>query len=385
MMALIPKRGTLPVAYLGSQKPSGHRSIRFMHSLVKQHRHHLKMKTYVSIRNRVTRTFSMATACSASQSSELEGGSQNPLITLYKFSRPHTVLGTFVSIVSVSMLAVSPTAPLSRMSTVACMCQALLPALLMNVCIVGLNQIYDIEIDKINKPELPLASGELSVPAAWWIVSVAGMLSLAMGAYSRSIPLFCTLVGSLALGIAYSIDIPYLRWKRYPTLAAMCILSVRAVLVQFGFFFHMKLCQTTVIQDHIHGNSILGEKSLLFTTFFMLVFSIVIALFKDIPDMQGDRQSGMRTFAVKLGTTRIFWICISLLQMAYASSIVYSVLLLDDIVIKVCSILLHGLAALFVLARAKQTDLSSPKEIYACYMDVWKAFYFEYMLIPLLR
>lgn len=40
--------------------------------------------------------------------------------------------------------------------------QALVPALLMNVSIVGLNQLYDVEIDKINKPYLPLASGEMT-------------------------------------------------------------------------------------------------------------------------------------------------------------------------------------------------------------------------------
>ena len=40
--------------------------------------------------------------------------------------------------------------------------QALVPALLMNISIVGLNQLYDVEIDKINKPYLPLASGEMT-------------------------------------------------------------------------------------------------------------------------------------------------------------------------------------------------------------------------------
>ena len=36
---------------------------------------------------------------------------------------------------------------------------AVSPALLANVYIVGLNQLSDIEIDRVNKPELPLASG----------------------------------------------------------------------------------------------------------------------------------------------------------------------------------------------------------------------------------
>jgi homogentisate solanesyltransferase len=36
-----------------------------------------------------------------------------------------------------------------------------------NGYIVGINQIYDVDIDKVNKPFLPVAAGELSVPLAW--------------------------------------------------------------------------------------------------------------------------------------------------------------------------------------------------------------------------
>ena len=39
----------------------------------------------------------------------------------------------------------------------------MIPALLMNICIVGLNQIFDVPIDRINKPYLPLASGEFTM------------------------------------------------------------------------------------------------------------------------------------------------------------------------------------------------------------------------------
>lgn len=342
-------------------------------------------KFHLKTRSLASGSPSLATYCAAGQPSIVEGKNQNALVTLYKFSRPHTVLGTFISILSISVLAVNPNLPFSAADIVACVGKALAPALLMNVCIVGLNQIYDVEIDKINKPYLPLASGELSVQSAWWIVSSAGLLSIVLGMYSQSPPLLWTLLGSLVLGIVYSIDIPYLRWKQYPTLAAMCILSVRAVMVQFGFFFHMKFCQHMMTTNQTIVQHILGEKALVFTTCFMLVFSVVIALFKDIPDMQGDQQSGMRTFAVKLGTRKIFWTCISLLQIAYASSILYSFVSVDNMTMKVCSVLFHGAAALFILARARQTNLSNPKQIYACYMDIWKAFYFEYMLIPLLR
>lgn len=49
-----------------------------------------------------------------------------------------------------------------------------------NGYIVGINQIYDVDIDAINKPFLPVASGELSPGVAW-------MLCLAMAAGVRGL------------------------------------------------------------------------------------------------------------------------------------------------------------------------------------------------------
>lgn len=305
------------------------------------------------------------------------------LSSIYKFSRPHTILGTLVSVISISLLGCNTGVPL--FGAVKHVAKALVPALLMNICIVGLNQIYDIDIDKINKPYLPLASGELRVDTAWWIVGMSGFVSLALGALAQSRPLILTLSGSLILGILYSMDLPFMRWKKYPAVAAACILSVRAVLVQFGFYFHMKLCQSTgIMQSQIGIHDILAERSLLFATSFMFVFSIVIAMFKDIPDMDGDEQAGLKTFTVRLGPKRIFWSCIALLELAYMSSIGYSIVYMGGAT-RLVSIALHGVMSLFLWSRAQQADLSNPKSIYNCYMDVWKAFYAEYLFIPLFR
>lgn len=43
-------------------------------------------------------------------------------------------------------------------------------------------------------------------------------------------------------GILYSVELPFMRWKRSPVLAAGCILVVRALAVQLGFFYHMQVC-----------------------------------------------------------------------------------------------------------------------------------------------
>lgn len=105
--------------------------------------------------------------------------------------------------------------------------QALVPALLMNICIVGMNQIFDVEIDRINKPYLPLASGDWSLQTGIRVSVASGVAAVLLSLYIASKPLLATVVGSLLLGIAYSVDLPFLRWKKYPILAMGCILSVR--------------------------------------------------------------------------------------------------------------------------------------------------------------
>jgi homogentisate phytyltransferase/homogentisate geranylgeranyltransferase len=76
------------------------------------------------------------------------------------------------------------------------------PSLLMNMYITGLNQLSDTEIDKINKPYLPLASGELDYTHAVLIVfgSLLGALKLTKGA---DFPLKLAVQGSALFGTLY--------------------------------------------------------------------------------------------------------------------------------------------------------------------------------------
>lgn len=237
-------------------------------------------------------------------------------------------------------------------------------------------QIYDIEIDRINKPYLPLAAGDFSMSTGIWIVLTTGLVALAIGAMSKSIPLILTLVGSLLLGIAYSTDLPFLRWKRHPATAAICILSVRAILVQLGFFFHMQRALGLAASK--------ATPSLVFATGFMLFFSIVIALMKDIPDVVGDKQAGLQTLSVRLGQKRVFWLCIGLLEMAYAGAV--SMFLITDLsrFVRLLGATGHALVGMLIGLRAMNTNLNDSQSIYKCYMDVWKAFYVEYLFLPLL-
>nr|XP_025887691.1 homogentisate phytyltransferase 1, chloroplastic isoform X5 [Solanum lycopersicum] len=265
----------------------------------------------------------------------------------YRFSRPHTIIGTALSIISVSLLAVEKFSDFSPLFFTGVL-EAIVAALFMNIYIVGLNQLSDIEIDK-----------------SFWLGWIVG-----------SWPLFWALFISFVLGTAYSINLPLLRWKRFAVVAAMCIFAVRAVIVQIAFYLH--------IQTYVYKRAAVLSRPLIFATAFMSFFSVVIALFKDIPDIVGDKIFGIQSFTVRLGQERVFWICIGLLEMAYLVAIVVGAAS-SNTWSKYFTILGHSALALLLWTRAKSVDFSSKAAITSFYMFIWKLFYAEYLLIPLVR
>ncbi len=102
------------------------------------------------------------------------------LRALYKFTRPHTIRGTILASIAGTIRALSDTPgaianaqwgamlPRAIIGMVALLCG--------NAFIVGINQIYDEEIDKMNKPFLPVASGEMSRRFAWAAVMGCGIV-----------------------------------------------------------------------------------------------------------------------------------------------------------------------------------------------------------------
>lgn len=114
---------------------------------------------------------------------------------------------------------------------------------------------------------------------------------------------------------------------------------------------------------------------LLFTVAFMFVFSIVIALFKDIPDIKGDDEAGLRTLSVRFGPRTVLNVCLGLLTGCYLSAAAFSALYLSPGWTQWVLIAGHlGLLG-FLWTKARATDASDPKSIYALYMNVWSIFY----------
>lgn len=113
--------------------------------------------------------------------SEAQAGSiKAKFRALYKFARPHTIRGTVLASIAGTIRALRDTpGAFANAQWGALLPRAFVGALALlfgNVFIVGINQIFDEGIDKLNKPFLPVASGEMSARFAWIAVLSSGII-----------------------------------------------------------------------------------------------------------------------------------------------------------------------------------------------------------------
>ncbi|MBE9176905.1 homogentisate phytyltransferase [Synechocystis salina LEGE 06155] len=290
---------------------------------------------------------------------------------LWRFSRPHTIIGTTLSVWTVYLLAMLGQETTAIFpASLSLVLGAWLACLLGNVYIVGLNQLWDVEIDRINKPNLPLANGDFSITQGRWIVGLCGVASLAI-AWGLGLWLGLTVGISLIIGTAYSV--PPVRLKRFSLLAALCILTVRGIVVNLGLFLFFRTG--------------LGSPPTLITpiwvlTLFILVFTVAIAVFKDVPDMEGDRQFKIQTLTLQIGKRNVFIGTLSLLTICYIAMVIWGLWTVFPLNIPV--FIGSHLFLLFLLwGRSRGVNLEDKGEIASFYQFIWKLFFLEYLLYPL--
>jgi homogentisate phytyltransferase/homogentisate geranylgeranyltransferase len=286
--------------------------------------------------------------------------------TLWRFSRPHTLIGTFVSATGLYLIAVHelPGSGIHQLLWV------IVAGSGVNLAIVGVNQITDVEIDRINKPHLPIAAGELTREAAWRVVAVAALLPVVLGLTQGALETGAV-VAALAVGAAYSL--PPVRLKRFPIAAALCIAGVRSTVVNIGMYGHFSL---------VFGGSLTIAPSVWALTAFVLPFSFAIAVLKDVPDMEGDRRYRIATFTVRLGPRRAARLGLGALALAYAGMAILGPLLVTDAQPVVLAAG-HVAALAVLLAWARRADPSDPTAFSTFYMRVWGMFFLEYALVPI--
>ncbi len=291
------------------------------------------------------------------------------LRVLWRFSRPHTVIGTTLSVVALWLITLTNTEGSLTAARLGDLALTLLAAYAVNVFIVGINQIEDVDIDRVNKPFLPIAAGDLSLRVAWWIVGVSAALPVLM-ALTQGVIEVVSVMTALLVGAAYSV--PPIRLKRHAGLAMFAISGVRSIVVNLGVSLHFAL---TYGADPVIAPSVIA------LTLFVIPFSVAIAILKDVPDLEGDRRFQIATYTVRLGPERVMRLGLAALTTAYLGMAILGAWLLPDV--QPALFVAAHLAALALLWRwASRVDCRNPHECTTFYMRIWKLFFLEYVLVP---
>lgn len=290
---------------------------------------------------------------------------------LYKFTRPHTIRGTILGSISGCTRAIleSPSAIDLRLVPRATL--GMLALLFGNAFIVGINQIYDVRLDKINKPFLPLANNEMSMRIAWFVIVISAILGLFIVRRHFSPLIFGLYAFGMSFGALYSV--PPFRFKRYPLLAAVTISSVRGFLMNFGVYHATKSALQVPFT---------WSPPITFLAVFMSVFATVIAISKDLPDIRGDVSEGVRTFASTVGPARMIRIVYTMLGLNYVAAILVAFFAPSTAFNRLPLGIGHAILGTWLMSYMPSVDPTSLPSIKRFYAFIWKLFYAEYLLFP---
>ena len=284
------------------------------------------------------------------------------MITFLRFGRAHTLIGTTLSLLALYLMAARHLGAHDW----AMFGLSLFSCLAANVYITGLNQVTDVEIDRINKPYLPLASGAYSMRTGKAIVAVCGLLAVVTCLIYRPW-LTATVLSSLAIGTAYSVE-PF-RLKRYHFWAAFCIIVVRGLIVNVLLYLHFRTA--------LGGGAILPLTVWLLTAI-IFVFGVIIAWFKDLPDTEGDAEYGIRTLTLVYDREWVYSRGGWLLTITLFTAAAYCFLI---------GLIYLGLGMAFLLvgfrAAANRLDLKEQSSIALFYQRTWGVFFGVYLVFAL--
>jgi 4-hydroxybenzoate polyprenyltransferase len=213
---------------------------------------------------------------------------------LLEFSRPFTLVAPALGFASGAATAIgaAPAEPWG-LEVVLFPSVGLVMAAVLNAASNALNQIYDLEIDRINKPRRPLPSGRLSIQDAWQFTlatyAVALVLAWLVAPGGRHECFWIVLVATV-ITVLYSA--PPFRTKRLGIWANLTIAIPRGVLLKVAGWSAVKTIGGTEpwFIGAIFGLFLLGAS----TT-------------KDFADMEGDARGGCRTLPIIYGVRRAAW------------------------------------------------------------------------------
>lgn len=193
------------------------------------------------------------------------------LTTLVKLCRPVNFIITFISVIVASIICSPGAIPDQKIFLAAFVAAIVLAS--GNIY----NDITDIEIDKINRPDRPLPSGKIKSNEAYilyfFFTAIAVVCSFFLESIASIIVLF-----SILLLIIYSKIL-----KRIPILGNFTIALLAGLVFIFG----------GVVVDN--------PAAAIIPAVFAFLINLIREIVKDMEDVDGDKKVGIKTFPIAFG------------------------------------------------------------------------------------
>ena len=229
-----------------------------------------------------------------------------------RLARPFTLLPPLFGIISGAICAwgsahnPDPTRTLTA-SVILTVALGSLCASFLNAASNAINQIYDLEIDRINKPGRPLVTGELTLVQAWkftwvmyvlaivptWLVVVYPYVTWLQKLFAPLPAHECFFIYIAGMVFTFMYSAPaWGRTKRHAILANVTIAIPRGCLLKVAGW--TMVARAFWLEPWYIGG------------IFML-FLLGAASTKDFSDMKGDLAGGCRTLPIRYGVKRAAW------------------------------------------------------------------------------
>jgi len=205
----------------------------------------------------------------------------NSVRLYWAFARPFTLVPPMIGIFSGALIGYGASHAPFRVMHVALAVGA---AAVLNAASNGLNQICDLENDRINKPHRPLPSGQmtLSRARAFVVATYAAALGMVAAVNRETVAIYA--IAALAT-VAYSA--PPIRLKRHPVGSNLIIALIRGALLKVAGWAAVSTVLTSVEPWYIGS--------------IYFVFLLGATTTKDFADIEGDRAAGCITLPVRFG------------------------------------------------------------------------------------
>ncbi len=211
------------------------------------------------------------------------------LKAVYDLARPFTLLAPALGIVAFGFASLGfggdlrlDAAGLLRIAAGAAM------AAILNIASNAVNQVCDLEIDRVNKPERPLPAGRLTVGEANVVTWVSYALALAIAA---TLGMTMLAIVTFTAFLTYAYSGPPFRTKRHWLLANLTIAAPRGFLLPVAGWVAPRP-ELTLGTLPLDLWIVAGASG---------VFILGAATTKDFADMEGDKKGGCITMPLRFG------------------------------------------------------------------------------------